>query len=153
MAYVGPAGPAASGADPSDGLRLEVGHLHAVVGSFGVEPVFVLGPGRGAALSTAYARCHPDRVAGLILYATGPVADVRDDPPPLTVPTLVVTDGPDIDSATEPVDVLRHRIPDARLVTLRESGRHAHLAEPERFAYLLLEFTRRVSGPVRTALT
>ncbi|MEU8217262.1 alpha/beta hydrolase [Micromonospora taraxaci] len=177
MVYVEPAGTGTSavlGADATHDLSSRVAHLHAVIRTFGAEPVFVLGRAHGGVVCQAYALRHPDQVAGLILCSTSPIADARasaatremsrqctvdisgaavdarDALPSITTPTLIMTGLRDVDSAADSA-ALRQGNPGAQLATFRGSAHLAHLEEPERFAHLLLEFTRRISGPVRTA--
>ncbi|OHV48753.1 hypothetical protein BCD48_14595 [Pseudofrankia sp. BMG5.36] len=76
--------------------------------------------------------------------------DVRDGLPSITAPTLVTAGAHDV-FWPDAAEALRWGIPESRLVTFPESGHLAHLEEAERFAHVLLEFTRRVSGPIRTA--
>ena len=76
--------------------------------------------------------------------------DVRSALPSISAPTLVLAGAGDIFFPPAQADVLSTGIPHARRATLRDSGHLAHLEEPERFAHLLVEFTRRVAGPLRT---
>ncbi|WP_157410665.1 alpha/beta fold hydrolase [Actinoplanes rectilineatus] len=135
MVYVEPAG----ADDPVERLR-------AVVEHFGDEPVFVIGHGRGGFAAQRYAICDPAGVAGLILYSTSPVAECSDLSH-ITAPTLVLAGAHD---DPEEAAALAAGIPRSRIVTFEQSGHLAHLEESERFVHILLEFTRRVSGPVRT---
>ncbi|WP_203824792.1 alpha/beta fold hydrolase [Actinoplanes palleronii] len=78
MVYLEPVGTGASGGLPRGGrydLDTYADHLDAVVAEFSSEPVFVLGHGHGGFVAQRYAMRNPSRVAGLILYATSPVAD------------------------------------------------------------------------------
>jgi proline iminopeptidase len=229
MVYLEPAGTGESGslaADADYDVATYVSHLDAVVETFGGDPVFLLGHGHGGFVAQRYALRRPARVAGLILYATSPIADRRtlaatrerlvryeasspgllaawdrplgadvdeatrrlrdifpayfadyqrrkaefrplrdqvrcwprrapefdvcDELPSIAAPTLVIAGVQDI-FWPEGGEVLQQGIPGSRLVTFPESGHLAHVEEAERFAHVLLEFTRRVSGPVRTA--
>ncbi|SFF30342.1 proline iminopeptidase [Actinoplanes philippinensis] len=212
MIYVEPAGTGASGSLP-DGAAYDldtyVSHLDAVVRAFADEPVFVLGHGHGGFITQSYVAGLPDGVAGLILYATGPVADaqmlaqarwnlhrdadedvhdeesatrrlrgvlpshfahyrereaefapvvaaVRCWPRPasdfaavdlrgrlasITVPTLILAGARDVVFGPEAAAALRAGVPGARVAIFEDSGRFAHLEEPQRFAHLLREFT------------
>ncbi|SNY26149.1 Pimeloyl-ACP methyl ester carboxylesterase [Paractinoplanes atraurantiacus] len=230
MAYLEPAGTGASGS-PRPGaaydLTTYVRHLHAVIEHVGADPVFVLGHGHGGAVAQGYALAHPGRLAGLVLYATGPAAgaataaairdrlrdyavdnsytpalaswdrpagpgeaeatrrerdlfpayfadywrreaefapvrdgarawpapaaafDVRSALPSITAPTLVLAGARDLFFPSGAAGELHDGIPGSRLATFQHSGHFAHLEESERFAHLLLEFTRRVTGPYR----
>jgi pimeloyl-ACP methyl ester carboxylesterase len=80
MIYVEPAGTGGSGSLPAGAtydLATYVEHLDAVVRAFAGEPVFVLGHGHGGFITQSYLAGRPANVAGLILYATGPVADAQ----------------------------------------------------------------------------
>ncbi len=80
MIYVEPAGTGDSGALPPGeryDLATYVAHLAAVVRAFADEPVFVLGHGHGGFVAQSYAAAGPAELAGLILYSTGPVADMQ----------------------------------------------------------------------------
>ena len=230
IAYLEPAGTGVSGPlspGPAYDLPRYVRHLRAVIQHLGDGPVFVLGHGHGGVVAQSYALEHPDRLAGLILYATGPAADsgtaaatrerlrdyavahsyapalvswdrpagpgeaeatqrerdlfpayfadywrreaefaplrqgarawpapaaafdMRAALPSITAPTLVLAGGRDLFFPSGAADELHGGIPESRLVTFQQSGHLAHLEESERFAHLLLEFTRRVSGPYR----
>ncbi|MFI5934047.1 alpha/beta fold hydrolase [Actinoplanes sp. NPDC051494] len=80
MVYLEPVGtggsdrlPAGTGYD----LATYTGHLAAVADAFTAGPVFVLGHGHGGFVAQSLALRLPQRVAGLILYATAPLADER----------------------------------------------------------------------------
>jgi len=79
-----------------------------------------------------------------------PEFDGRDELPSMAAPTLVMAGDHDI-FWPDGGEALHRGIPGSRLVTFPDSGHLAHVEEAERFAHVLLEFTRRVSGPVRTA--
>ncbi|MFC4537091.1 alpha/beta fold hydrolase [Sphaerisporangium dianthi] len=76
MVYLEPVGTGNSGRldDPRD-YRLDAyaRFLHGVVEHLGAEKVFLLGHSHGGFVAQRYALDHPDRVAGLILFATSPV--------------------------------------------------------------------------------
>lgn len=76
LVYIEPVGTGRSGrlADPR-GYRCDtyVGFLDAVVSRLGARPVFLLGHGYGGIVAQRYGLDHPDKVAGLVLYATTPV--------------------------------------------------------------------------------
>ncbi|GAA2554489.1 alpha/beta hydrolase [Winogradskya consettensis] len=78
MVYLEPAGTGGSSGLP-DGARYDlntyVDHLAAVVREFAVDPVFVMGHAHGGFVAQGLALRMPDHVAGLILYATAPLAD------------------------------------------------------------------------------
>lgn len=78
MVYLEPAGTGASSGLPRGtpyDLDTYADLLNAVIDEFSAEPVFVLGHGHGGFVAQRYAMRRPDRVAGLILYATSPIAD------------------------------------------------------------------------------
>jgi pimeloyl-ACP methyl ester carboxylesterase len=235
MAYLEPAGTGRSGFPGHDAvldLPRYVEHLHAVIEHLGGDPVFVLGHAHGGVVAQSYALHHPGRAAGLILYATSPVADARTaaitrdllrryavansyapvlaawDRPPgtgvveatrrmqhifpayfadywrraaefnavrrqvrcwpgpavdggtfdvrpalssITTPTLILAGAHDVVAPPDVADELHAGISGSRLVMFQQSGHLAHLEEAERFAHLILEFTRRIAGPYRAA--
>lgn len=78
MVYLEPVGTGASGAfaDPNSyTIDNWVRHLRAVAQAVSSEPVFVLGHSHGGFVAQALALSSPELVAGLLLYATSPVAD------------------------------------------------------------------------------
>jgi proline iminopeptidase len=178
--------------DPPDTGGDPVDHLRAVVDDLGGEPAFVVGHARGGFAAQRFALRHPSRVAGLILYSTGPYAgagtaaaalpayfadyrrreaefrpvydlirspprppatdapfDLRPDLPSIAAPTLILAGSHDVFFPPGAAEALRAGIPRSRVVTFEQSAHLAHLEEAERFAHVLLEFTRRVSGPGR----
>lgn len=78
--YLEPIGTGASGrlADPS-GYTLDryLHFLDGLVEHLGVERTFVLGHSHGGFVAQRYALARPERLAGLILYATSPVTDAE----------------------------------------------------------------------------
>lgn len=77
--------------------------------------------------------------------------DVRAELSSIAAPTLILTGAHDVVFLPTAAEVLGAGIPRSQIVTFEQSGHLAHLEETERFAHLLLEFTRRVSGPGRPA--
>ncbi|MFK3978830.1 alpha/beta fold hydrolase [Micromonospora sp. NPDC050397] len=78
--YLQPAGTGNSSDLPGDhryDLATYVEHLDAVVRELSDGPVFVLGHAHGGFVAQSYALRRPENVAGLILYATAPLANVR----------------------------------------------------------------------------
>ncbi|GAB4052634.1 alpha/beta fold hydrolase [Catellatospora paridis] len=78
LVYIEPIGTGRSGrlADPRDyRFSTYVSVLDAVVSTLGRDQVFLLGHGHGGLIAQRYGLDHPDRVAGLVLYATSPVTD------------------------------------------------------------------------------
>ncbi|MEU8080028.1 alpha/beta hydrolase [Catellatospora citrea] len=78
LVYVEPIGTGGSGrlADPRDyHVSTYVSVLDAVVSTLSTDQVFLLGHGHGGLVAQRYGLDHPDRVAGLVLYATSPVTD------------------------------------------------------------------------------
>lgn len=77
MVYVEPVGTGASGrlTDPT-GYHSDtyVRLLDAVIGDLRVPSVFLLGHSYGGVVAQRYTLAHPERVAGLALYSTSPVA-------------------------------------------------------------------------------
>ena len=240
MVYLEPVGTGASSRMPAGaraGLATYAEHVDAVVREIADGPVFLLGHAHGGFVAQRYVVQSPERVAGLILYATAAVANaqtraaarenlrrqaranvneadpvammasfdrspgrtvqdatmrlyeifpayfadywrrqpefaqLRDSircwPEPtadfdgrfdaraalssITVPTLVLSGAHDFGFPPETAAMLGLAIPDARLETFQQSGHFPHLEEAERFAHLVLEFTRRVPGSVRAA--
>ncbi|NMO54066.1 alpha/beta hydrolase [Actinoplanes sp. TBRC 11911] len=77
MAYVEPVGTGASGRLPDPaGYRPEtyVRFLDALIGHLRVPSVFLLGHSYGGVVAQLYTLAHPERVAGLALYSTSPIA-------------------------------------------------------------------------------
>ncbi|AGL16216.1 alpha/beta fold hydrolase [Actinoplanes sp. N902-109] len=74
MVYLEPAG---TGSSSPLGEGTYADHLDVVVRAFAREPAFVLGHDHGGEVAQSFVRDHPGRVAGLILYATSPVAGPR----------------------------------------------------------------------------
>jgi len=81
-----------------------------------------------------------------------PPFDIRPDLPSIAAPTLILAGSHDVFFPPDTADALGAGIPRSRVVTFEQSGHLAHLEEAERFAHVLLEFTRRVSGPGGAAL-
>ncbi|GAA2623897.1 hydrolase [Paractinoplanes durhamensis] len=78
MVYLEPAGTGASGPlarGAKYDLETYAAHLDAVVAELSDGPVLVLGHGHGGFVAQKYALGNPGRIAGLILYATSPLAD------------------------------------------------------------------------------
>ncbi|SDT02909.1 alpha/beta fold hydrolase [Actinoplanes derwentensis] len=154
MAYLEPAGSGWSGT-----LGTDVEHLHTVIERLGGDPVFVLGHGHGGLVAQSYAMTHPGRPAGLILYGTTPVAvrAVNGRPVgtarnrPIRTPTLILAGAHDDVAPPDAAGELHAGITGSRLAVFERSGHLAHVEEAERFAHLLIEFTRRISGPYRAA--
>ncbi|WP_436531836.1 alpha/beta fold hydrolase [Actinoplanes sp. HUAS TT8] len=216
MIYVEPAGTGDSGSLPADArydLDTYVKHLDAVVAAFADEPVFVLGHGHGGFVAQSYALTRPRALAGLILYATGAVADapmlaqarwnlhrdtdgdagdveaasrrlrevlpshfahyerrrpefaplvdavrcwprpaadfaafdLRERIPSISVPTMILAGAHDFVFGPSSAAALRAAMPSAGVALFENSGRFAHVEEAERFASVLMEFTRRVA--------
>lgn len=76
MVYVEPVGTGESGRLPGAGYTLAgyARFLAEVVDHLGEGPVYLLGHSAGGFVTQTYALAHPDRIAGLILYATSPHA-------------------------------------------------------------------------------
>ena len=76
MVYLEPIGTGASGrlADPRE-YRIDTyaRFVHGVLEHLGVPRAYLLGHSHGGFVAQRYALQHPDRVAGLILFATSPV--------------------------------------------------------------------------------
>ena len=75
--------------------------------------------------------------------------DLRPALSSISTPTLVLAGAHDVFFPPDQADALAAGITGARLAVFRQSGHLAHLEESERFAQLLLEFTRRIAGPLR----
>lgn len=221
VVYVEPAG---TGDSSPLGENTHVERLEAVVEALAGAPVFLLGHGHGGSVAQSYALRRPDRVAGLILYATSPLVDARtaadrrqrlrehaeetvvaaydrpagpDDEaatrrlreifpaffadyrrrqaefvhlrqelrcwpahesdfdlrsalPSITVPTMIITGAHDVIVGPEPAPMLHSGIAGSQLTVFHDSGHLPHLEEAERFAHLVIEFTRRHFGAART---
>lgn len=80
MVYLEPIGTGDSG-HLSDPRKYQIdtwmAFIHGVVEYLGAPKVFLLGHSYGGFISQRYALDHPDRLAGLILYATSPVIDAE----------------------------------------------------------------------------
>lgn len=73
--------------------------------------------------------------------------DVRAQLPSIVAPTLVMSGAHDVFFPAEVAGCLHSGIPRSRIVLFQRSGHLAHLEETERFAHVLVEFARRVTGP------
>jgi len=80
MVYLEPVGTGGSSRlPPGNGYDLDgyADQLSAVIAAFSDVPVLVLGHGHGGLVAQNCALRHPERVSGLVLYSTAPVADDR----------------------------------------------------------------------------
>ncbi|MEU7587789.1 alpha/beta hydrolase [Micromonospora sp. NPDC049230] len=80
MVYLEPVGTGDSSRLPAGAtydLETYADHLDAVIADLSDVPALVLGHGHGGFVAQSLALRHPDRTAGLILYATAPVADAH----------------------------------------------------------------------------
>ncbi|MET7685891.1 alpha/beta hydrolase [Streptomyces sp. NPDC005423] len=75
VVYPEPVGTGASDRPAAYGLDTYVRFLAALIDHLGEERVHLLGHSHGGFVAQRYALEHPDRLAGLILYHTSPVAD------------------------------------------------------------------------------
>ncbi|MFD6188899.1 alpha/beta fold hydrolase [Streptomyces sp. NPDC060275] len=78
MVYIEPVGTGDSGRlpDPRDyTVGTYAGILHQVITHLGLPRVTLLGHSHGGFVAQQYAVDHPDRLSGLVLYDTSPVAD------------------------------------------------------------------------------
>jgi proline iminopeptidase len=72
--------------------------------------------------------------------------DLRADLVSLCLPTMIIAGAHDVVFGPDSAAMLRARMPSAGVAVFEYSGRFAHLEEAERFAHVLMEFTRRVSS-------
>ena len=80
MVYLDPVGTDGLSRLPSGGgydLAALADQLSTVITEFSDAPVLVLGHGHGGLVAQSCALRHPERVSGLVLYSTAPVADDR----------------------------------------------------------------------------
>jgi len=138
MVYLDPSGKA-------DAVRdsvMSIGHLDAVADHFADGSVFVLGHGSGGYAAQDFAVRRPSRVKGLILYATAASADLLQS---ITAPTMVLSGAKDDEFGPAAAERLHSAIPGSGMAVFEESGRYAHQDEADRFAHLVVEFSRRAA--------
>jgi proline iminopeptidase len=69
-----------------------------------------------------------------------PTFDLRDDLRAIAAPTLVVVADDDMIAGPVCADAIVRELPDARLVTIRDSGHFAYVEQPEAFRAALTDF-------------
>jgi len=114
----------------------------------GDSPFAIVGPSMGGGFALAYALSRPKRVGALVLvspsvYRVG--EQEKSKLASLDIPVLLVWGDRDNVFPLEEYGVpLKERLPNAKLVVVKQAGHGVYLDKPEEFNELLVDFVSKV---------